>query len=348
MGKKVTIRDIAKESGVSTTTVSRLLNHVEGYCSKDTEQRVWAAIERLNYHPSKIARSLVTQKTNLIGVIFPDIYNSFFQDLFRGVEEYASRLGYQLILCNTDGNSKKERDYLLSLAENLTDGIIISTSNAKDDNTTIVDLHKKGFPIVTVERYGKELKDVPRILFANREAEEQVVDYLYRSGHRRIAYISGPSNAVNANRRQEGFRNGLSKNGLLVDDSLILTGDYKLESGQECMRRLLDEHGCGDRKKPDFTAVMAGNDLMAIGAVRAILERGLQIPDDISVIGCDGTMLADLIRPQIGTIRLGGIEMGKKAAEYLISEIKSEDTGEKKVIFQPQLHLDGRIKTIEE
>ena len=110
----------------------------------------------------------------------------------------------------------------------------------------------------------------------------------------------------------------------------------------------MDEHGCRDGKKPDFTAVMAGNDLMAIGAVREIFEQGLKIPDDISVVGCDGTMLADLIRPRIGTIRLGGIEMGKKAAEYLISEIGSEDTDEKKIIFQPELHLDGRIKIIEE
>ena len=346
MSKKVTIRDIAKESGVSTTTVSRLLNHVEGYCSKETEQRVWDAIERLNYHPSKIARSLVTQRTNLIGVIFPDIYNSFFQDLFRGVEEYASKLGYQLILCNTDGSSKKEKDYLLNLAENLTDGIIISTSNGEDDNTTIVDLHKRGFPIVTVERYGEELKDVPRILFANREAEEQVVNYLYRCGHRRIAYISGPPTATNAIRRLEGFQNGLKRNGLSADNSLIMTGNYKMESGQDCMRKILDAcmHKGG---KPDFSAVMAGNDLMAIGACKTILERGLRIPDDISVVGCDGTMLADLIRPKIGTIRLGGIDMGKKAAEYLINEIRSQNTEEKKLLFQPELLLEGRIKSME-
>ena len=154
--KRVTIKDIAKECGVSTTTVSRVLNNKVGCCSPETEKRILEAVAKTNFRPNPAARAMVTKKTNIIGVILPDIYNYYFQDLFKGAENYLSENGYSLILCNTDGNPKKEREFLLSLSQGMVDGIIVTTANRAENNKVILELTAKGMPVVTVERYGKD------------------------------------------------------------------------------------------------------------------------------------------------------------------------------------------------
>lgn len=339
MAKRVTIKDIAEECQVSITTVSRILNNKKGYCTEETERKVLEAVERAHYRPNPAARSLVTKKTNLIGVILPDIYNYFFQDFFKGAEDFLLKKGYSLVLCNTDGDAEKEKKFLESLSQGIVDGIMISTSNKQDDNSTIIELAGNGFPIVTVERYGEELKDVPRILVANKEAEQMVVRTLYEKGHRRIAFICGPRKADNARKRWEGYRLGLEEAGIAYDESLIYWGDYKLESGYQAAEKFL--------KETDFTAIVAANDLMAIGACRAIKAAGKSVPDDISVVGYDGTLLAELSQPVLGTVVLNGYDIGKVSAENLLQVIKGKKITEKKVVFQPKLKAGESIRTME-
>lgn len=340
MGKRITIKDIAEECHVSITTVSRILNNKKGYCTPETEEKVLKAVEKAQYYPNPAARSLVTKKTNLIGVILPDIYNYFFQDFFKGAEDFLRTKGYNLVLCNTDGDTGKEKEFLNSFSQGIVDGIMISTSNKEDDNTPILKLAQNKFPIVTVERYGEELNGIPRILVANREAECMAVHNLYEKGHRRIAFICGPEKADNAQRRYEGYCQGLDEVGILFDQELICQGDYKLESGYNVVKKLLDSG-------KDFTAIIASNDLMAIGACKAIKDEGKSVPDDISVIGYDGTALADLFQPKLSTMVLHGYDIGKASAESLLKIIRGKEVTDKKVVFTPELKAGESVRAME-
>ena len=215
---------------------------------------------------------------------------------------------------------------------------MISTSNKQDDNSTIINLAQKKFPIVTVERYGEELKEVPRILVANREAEYMVVHRLVELGHKKIAFICGPEKADNARRRWEGYCQGLESLGIPYDENLVYWGDYKLDSGYKAAKKFL--------KESEFTAIIASNDMMAIGACKAIREEGKEVPDDISVIGYDGTLLAELFQPVLGTVVLNGYKIGQTSAETLLKVIKGKEIVDKKILFEPTIKLGESIKAI--
>lgn len=338
MAKKMTIKDIARECGVSITTVSRVLNNKEGCCTAETEKKILDAVAMSNYHPNPAARSLVTKRTNIIGVVLPDIYNYFFQEFFKGAEDYLSSHGYCLILCNTDGKAKKESDFLQSLSLGIVDGIMVTTENYKEDNTKILELVEEGFPVVTVERYGKELDDIPKILFDNKRAVELAIECLFQKGHRRIAFIKGPEQAYNALLRYDGYIEGLKKMGLELVESLVCQGDYKLPSGYGTIKKLLAEE--------KFTAIVASNDLMAVGACKAVREAGKKVPDDISVIGFDGTVLAEMHQPELSTIEVKGYKMGQVSAENLLKLIKGEEVADKKVVIEPVLRQGESVKKL--
>lgn len=336
--KRVTIKDIAKECGVSTTTVSRVLNNKVGCCSPETEKRILEAVAKTNFRPNPAARAMVTKKTNIIGVILPDIYNYYFQDLFKGAENYLSENGYSLILCNTDGNPKKEREFLLSLSQGMVDGIIVTTANRAENNKVILELTAKGMPVVTVERYGKDLADIPKVCFDNKNAMVQAVEVLYNNGHRRIAFLQGPSEAYNAKLRYEGYQEGLRKVGISLDETLVVQGDYKMDSGEHITQVLL--------QRTEFTAIIASNDLMALGACKAIRKAGRSVPEDISVIGFDGTLLAEMHQPPLATIVLHGYDMGSASAENLLCMINKKGDVEKEILFMPELRMGNSIRNL--
>lgn len=336
--KKTTITDIARECGVSITVVSRVLNGVPGYCSKATEQRVLETVRRLNYRPNQVARSLVKQKTKLVAVLIPDIFNRFFQELYQGIETVLSEKGYKILLCDTLADEQRERDYIDDLSTGVVDGIIASTLNGIEDNAKLLELHRQHFPLILVERYGDDVRDIERILFENRLGLMMAVDTLYEKGHRRIAYLGGPAHAFNAALRLQGYRDGLKRHGIDPEEKLIRHGEYKISSGYEMMRDLL--------KTERFTAFAAANDLLAIGACKAIRETGLRVPEDISAIGFDGTMLAGMHQPPLSTIVVNGAVMGQKAAERLIHQIEDKSTDNKDFCLMPSLRDGGSIRTI--
>ena len=339
MRKRTTIADIARECQVSITTISRVMNRVPGYCAPETEKRILEAVERLQYRPNPVARSLVKRRTLMIAVLIPDIYNHFFQEFYQGAEAYCVARGYKILLCNTAASEARELAYLEDLSAGVVDGILVSTLNGAENNGKLLELEQEKFPLVLVERYGDDLKDMHRVIFSNREAMEMSVGKLYQNGHRRIAYLSGPKDAYNARLRLEGYRAAHESLGLKVDENLIRYGDYKLESGYNAMRDLLAHE--------KFTAFAAANDLIAIGACRAIREAGMCVPDDISAVGFDGTLLTDLHQPPLDTVALGGCEMGQKSAECLLRLIENEKVEEKTIRFQPHLRAGGSIKKID-
>lgn len=340
MRAKVTIKEIAKECGVSITTVSRVMNNIEGSCSLETENKVKSAIKKLGYHPNPVARSLVTKKTNIVGIIIPDISNFFFQDFAKGAEKVLNKKKYRLVLCSTEGSKDKEDSFLLSLSNGFADGIIVTTQNAEENDDNIVSLNNKKYPIIAVERYGEVIKDVASVTLDNAMGLYLAMKNLVENGHEKIAFIGGPENAHNADLRKAGYLKAISDFSLETDNDLIMYGDYKIESGYQCMKKLL--------KNKSFTAFVAANDLMAIGACRAIREAGMNIPDDISAIGFDGTILAELHQPPLTTVLIHGEEMGKIAATNLIRLIEGKELKYKHEIVNSQIKEGGSVKKLSE
>ena len=338
MKPKVTIKEIAKECGVSITTVSRVMNNIEGSCSLETENKIKTAIKKLGYHPNPVARSLVTKRTNIIGIIIPDISNFFFQDFAKGAEKILNKKKYRLVLCSTEGSKDKEDSFLLSLSNGFADGIIVTTQNAEEEDDNIVYLNNKKFPIIAVERYGEIIKDVASATLDNAMGLYLAMKSLVENGHEKIAFIAGPENAHNANLRKAGYLKAIHDFNLKMDEDLIIHGDYKIESGYQCMKDLL--------KNKKFTAFVAANDLMAIGACRAIREAGMSIPEDISAIGFDGTILAELHQPPLTTISIHGEEMGKIAATNLIKLIEGKKLKQKHEIVKSEIKQGGSVKKL--
>ncbi len=336
--KKNTIKDIAKECNVSITTVSRVINNVDGFCSKETQKKIVDYVKKINYQPNPAARSLVTRKTNLIGVILPDIYNHFFQEYFKGAEDYLGEKGYKLILCNTEGQLQKENEFLLSLSNNIVDGIMITTGNNGDDNSTIIDLWNKSFPIVIAERYGEGIEEIPSVIFDNIGAVEKAVEHLFNHGHTNILFFKGPSQSYNASLRYEGFIQGMKKCGLKIIDNLICEGDYKFNLAYEAMKKKLDDN--------DFSAILCANDLMAIGVCKAIHERKKTVPDDFSVVGLDGTNYGKHFHPQLCSMAINGYEMGKVCAKNLLNIITRKKIAEKQKVFKGDLIIGESVKKI--
>ncbi|MDR1580624.1 MAG: LacI family transcriptional regulator [Synergistaceae bacterium] len=311
----VTIKDIAKKCKVSITTVSRTINGVTEGVGEETRNRVLKAIKDTGYRPNSIARSMITKKTYTVALVIPDICNPFWAELARGVGDACASGGYHLFLCNTDGSSKEEREQVQFLRESRVDGIIFTTQNEEEDNADIKQFIREKYPVVLVERYIKDFKPPLLVTINNRGGIKKLVDYLICRGHKKIAYIGGPKLAANAAMRLEGYREGLAANGIQYKAPLVSAGDYKLGSGYEATVGFLRS------QKDNFTAIIAANDLMAIGACGAISDAGLSVPRDISVAGFDNLPLSAMIRPHITSMGVSIHQLGKMAAELLLERL---------------------------
>ena len=321
----ITIKDIAKRTGVSYTTVSRALNGKTGV-NQSTRELVLAEAKRLGYQPNGIARGLVKKYTNTIGLIIPDITNPFFPAIARGVEDEASKHGYTVFLCNTNWDHKREMDYLKTLQEKRVDGIIIQpTENNQRD---VVHLNIPSVSISTQISKGSE----NYVGVDNEKGGFLATEHLIKMGYSRIAFIGGKVAFTNE-QRLDGYKRALKTFGFTIDESIISYGDFTTKSGFEQMHVLL-------RQSTPPDAVFAGNDLIALGVMNAVQEFGLNIPMDIGVIGFDNIYFAKLPQIQLTTIAQPIYEMGKIAFELLYANIKNKDKGsQKKVVLEPELIL---------
>lgn len=337
MKNRVTIKDLANECGVSIATISRVLNNIPGSCNAETEARVQEAVKKLGYHPNLVARSLVTKRANFIAALIPDIHNYYFQDVYTGLESYFNKFGYRVLLCNTQGSKEKEIQYLNEL-QMLVDGFVVSTLNNNENNAKIIKMNEEKIPIITMERYGEDLNDIFKIQVDNTLSAQLAVDHLYENGHRRIAFIKGPKSAKNGELRYKGYIEALKKHGIESDENLIKCGDFKFESGFSKAKELLE--------KEEFTAVIAANDLMALGASKFFQKSGIKVPDNISVFGMDGTRISETYHPVLSTIVFHGYEMGICAAKSLMKLIEGEQPAKKQVIFTPELKVGESVKNL--
>ncbi|APC09283.1 LacI family DNA-binding transcriptional regulator [Neomoorella thermoacetica] len=336
----VTIRDIAKLANVSITTVSRVINNKDEGISEETRKRVLKIMDEMNYRPNTIARSMITRRTNTIALVIPDICNPFFPELARGVEDTANKYGYQLVLANTDGDPLKEENYIKVFQEKFVDGIIFTTQNNIEYHPIFFRLRQQKYPYVLIERYIEELDDIPGVYFANIDGACQATEHLIQKGHRKIVFISGPLKTTNARLRLQGFLKALQEAEIAPDYNLIVEGDYKMNSGYHAIKGLLEK---GTNK---FTAIFAANDLMALGAQRALKEYGFKIPRDVSLVGYDNIFLTETMEPPLTTVEIPSYQMGVKATELLLMTINGDVKEKKRIVFNAKLIIRESVKSI--
>ena len=268
------MRDVAERAGVSVTSVSHVINETRPV-SYELRERVLAAMEELGYQPNRLACSLRSGKTQTIGMIVPDSADPFFAEVARGIEDTAFENGYSLILCNSDANLGKEAFYTDVLVEKQVDGILFLAAGLSTER--ILDLQQRGMPVVVVDR---ELPGahVDLVVTDNAGGGWSATRHLIDLGHRRIGYITAPSDLTLSEYRSTGYRKALEEAGIAADENLVVRGDFDFKSGYRAARQLL-----ANDKQP--TAIFASNDIMAIGAICAAVESGLQVPQDLSVVG---------------------------------------------------------------
>ncbi|MFZ7946562.1 LacI family DNA-binding transcriptional regulator [Neobacillus sp. 19] len=302
------IKDVAHHAGVSVATVSRVLN-AKGYVSEETRKKVEQSIRELNYKPNEVARSLFKKQSKTIGLIVPDITNPYFPELARAVEDTASKLGYTVILCNSDGKVEKEQHYLDVLMQKYVDGIIVSSNTLSEDQVNALQI-----PVVSLDR--EISKDIPTIVVENSKGARLATQYLRNKGRSRIAHIRGPLAIVNANERCEGYKQIVS-NEPWFSESYIVNGNFDMESAIEATMKLIQLH-------PEIDGIFAANDTMAIGAIKAVHKLGKKTPEDIAIIGFDGISLSKATTPELTTIVQPIYEMGEKAAQMLIGFVEEK------------------------
>ena len=307
----VTIRDVAREAGVSVSTVSRVLNDKDDV-APETADAVRRVIERLGYASSMAARSLRSRTTNVVGLIVPDLWHPFTSLVIRGVNQVTAQ-GYDLLAYASGRRTVQtmanwEQQLVAQLNGSVTDGIIVVTPNAATYRTS--------FPVVAIDPHQAST-DFPAVIATNHQGVLDAMEYLSALGHRRIGYIGGRPNLQSAQRRLEGYYAGLARAGLPPDPDLIVTGDYTRSLGVVCAHRLLS---LADRP----TAIMAASDETAFGVYDAAAARGLSIPEDISVIGFDNTVESNSMNPPLTTVDQAIEAMGALAAEIVLKLIQGQ------------------------
>ncbi|WP_409304098.1 LacI family DNA-binding transcriptional regulator [Peribacillus sp. SCS-155] len=328
----VRIIDVAKKANVSTATVSRVLTN-SGTVKKETTDKVLEAIESLNYQPNLLARQLRRLETKTILVVVPDITNTFFSKVLRGVEEVANQNGYQVLLGDANNSIEHESGYLNILRQKKADGMILLTANV---DAQIVEELASQYPVVLACEYT-EGSNIPTVSIDNISSARKATEHLINLGHKRIGHISGPFNSVLGRDRLKGFQQAMAQHCLPVESFLVQEGDFSFESGFNLMLKLL----ALDRTP---TAIFAANDEMAIGAIKAVKSKGLKVPDDVSVVGFDDIKFASIYEPALTTIGQPSFDIGKKAMELLIRLINHDELDKDQYILEDRLIIRDSCK----
>ncbi|MFL5664179.1 MAG: LacI family DNA-binding transcriptional regulator [Ktedonobacteraceae bacterium] len=323
------IQDVAKRAGVSIATVSRVLND-RGHVNEDVIARVRLAAQELQYQPSRAARALRANQTTIIGLLITDIQNPFFTELVRGVEDVAQRNGYSLILCNSDEDPQKERQYIEVLcAERVAGAIVVPI---REQPRTLKLFHEHNIPIVTVDRRVKD-DETDAVLVDNVRGAREATTHLLTNGYRRIGMISGPLTTTTGRERLEGYRQALREAGREHDPFLERIGSFKEESGRRLTYELLDMENPID-------ALFVANNLMTLGVLAALNERKQRIPDDIAVVGFDEMPWATLDAISLTTVKQPVYEIGSTAALRLFQRLQNATAfTRQEIVLAPTLRI---------
>lgn len=309
------IKEVAREAGVSTATVSHVINNTR-YVSDEVRARVLQAIEQCRYYPNAHARSLASGRSRIIGLVISDIVNPFFPELVKAIEAAAFEHGYDIMLSNTNYDTERTSHYVRRFIERKIAGVAVMTSEM--DKKLVDELAQREVPVVFLD-VGEPGLHMNNLRVDYDEGIEQAILHLVALGHRRIAFIGGNTNLRSSRRRLEAFRKTM---GQLFPDApeLVFYGNFKIEGGQRAASEILATQGAN---LP--TAVVCANDLMAIGAVSEFEAAGLNVPRDVSIVGFDNIAFAALTKPALTTVNLPLGELGRRAIEVLIRSVEDSE-----------------------
>jgi LacI family transcriptional regulator len=327
--KPITMRDVARVAGVHPGTVSRVLNPVtRPLVNPRTADRVDRAASDLGYSLNPIARSLKTRRSYSIGVVIPDLTNPLFPPMIRGMEEVLDRAGYTTLVASTDGDADRERQRVQTLIARHVDGFVIATASRNDQLVT--DTMAAGMAVVLLNR-TVEQRGAFAVVPDDRKGSALAVDHLARLGHRRIAHLGGPRGLSTGHLRWRGFLEAMEDHGLETDDRLLAVADgYTEAAGAKAARALL-------AVDPRPTAIVAANDLLALGVYTALAEAGLRRPRDVSVIGFNDMPFTERFSPPLTTVHIPHGQIGARAAELLLERIHDPAATPQTLLFEPTL-----------
>ncbi len=314
--KRITAEDVARELGVSTMTISRVLNKKPNVDDR-TRERVLQTAMRLGYIPNHIARSLVTRRTYTIGVIIPEITHSFFPDVIRGIEQVVYKTGYHLLFIHSAEQVEREQEAFRTLEANQVDGILVSMAQSVTDYTYYRKVIAGGRPVMFFDRCAKRL-GASCISIDDVESARQMTVHLINHGYRQIAHLMGSLKVSIGRDRLRGFKKALSEFDIPLRDEWLVESGYHEVGGYRAMMSLLDTSG---RNIP--RAVVAVNDPAAFGAMHAILEKGYRIPEDIAIVGFSNDVRSPFTSTPLTTVNQLPYEVGRKAAEKLLKHIEN-------------------------
>jgi len=325
--EKPNIHDVARNAGVSSATVSRVLAGNDSV-NAQLRERVLSAVEALNYQPNRVAQSLRVQRSSTIGLIIPDIQNALFLSLVRAVEDFAYTQQLVVVLCNTDDNPEKQRSYLDVMRSQQAAGLIIVPTHPKDA-AMLLPVQASGTPIVLVDREIEGF-EADTAIVDNVRGAQAAIAHLTGLGYKRIAMLSGPQDLTPGRERLQGYYAGLREANLEPVSELVKLGTFKRDSGYE-----LTHHLMLLPNPPD--AIFASNNLMALGCLRALHERGIRIPDEVALISFDDMPWAEDMNPPLTVIAQPSYELGQQALEMLLYRMKHPKASFRKVTLKPQL-----------
>lgn len=324
--KKVTMDDIAELVGVSKSTVSRALRN-DPRVNDDTREQIANIAKKLNYRPHQVARALANKNTNIIGVVLPwfprNVADPFFLEFLQGIGEVAVEEGYSLTLLNIDP------DDLANFFHRDVDGFILTEPVVNDPRIKYLKEYKTPFVFL-----GNPMDDGKTcwVDIDNQTGAYLAVKYLIEQGHRRIATIAGPDELVAGQYRYRGYKKAMLEYGLEIDEDLIYRADFTQKGARKAIEELLD-------RNTDCTAIFVANDLMAITVIKALKEKGYNIPEDIAVMGFDGIHLGEFIDPPLSTIKSPSLKMGRMALKLLLELVQNREPEKRHLLVEPELVL---------
>jgi DNA-binding LacI/PurR family transcriptional regulator len=314
---RATIDDVARKAGVSTATVSRVINN-NGPVAQKTRQMVLSAIEELNYRPQSAAQILARKKTNTIGLLFQAISGEFFYPLLSGIERAAQDNNFNLLIYSTQEYQADETVFPLPIGEHNTDGVVVYVNSLNHHELTR--FYKLGFPVVLIHQTPPAGIDIPCVTVENKSGARRIVDHLIEvHGYRRIAYLSGNIEQEDSHWREIGYRESLATHGIVFDPVLVRTGGFNRDIAETTMNGWLEEG-------VEFDAVFAADDEMAIGVLTAFDHAEIRVPDDIALVGFDDIYLSRYLNPPLTTVRAPTEQVGSKAIQLLIRQIQGRLT----------------------
>lgn len=327
------IKDVAKEAGVSIATVSRVINKVD-VVNEETKKKVQEAIDKLGYSPNIVAQSLKTQRSKSIGILVPDISSQVYPEIVRGAEDVAQMYDYSIILCNSDFDMEKEKKYIKVMKEKMVDGMLYMSSSLDPEILQYIrDLNMKTILVETIEQE----KILPSVTIDNRSAAHDAVKLLLDKGHKKVAYIGIKKDRRNAwAKRFDGYEDALKEAGIQLNEDLTYYGDLKAQTGYKGINSILD--------KTEVEAVFCGSDEIAMGVINALRDKDIKVPEDVSVMGFNDIYEASIFYPKISTVAQPLYDMGSVSMRILVKMLRNEPSDQDHYVLPYQIIERDSVK----